>query len=79
MRCHRVTAVQVDSRHPLSVRYAASESDARHIRNGMMEEFGLPKKVIFVEPCEIATNKEDLLNFLNVAMAVFDLSKPQDK
>ena len=46
-------------------RYATSTAEARQYRELMMQEFGVKKKEITIQPINIPTQKVDLLEFIN--------------
>ena len=53
-------------------RYAASQAEARTLREAFITEFGCKKKDVIVEPCDVPTRKQELLEFLNIAYAQID-------
>jgi len=53
----------------------AHKVEARDARTALMERCGLKKKDITLEPCEIPTQKADLLAFLNDTLRMFDLQR----
>lgn len=59
-------------RCPQATRFAASMSDARTTRETLMEEFGLRKAAITIQPFEISTKKPDLIAVLNNLAALGD-------
>ena len=53
-------------------RYCASMAEGRAYRVAFMEEFGVPKKKVLVEPATVSTQKADLIQFLNDMLATID-------
>ena len=59
-------------------RFAASQAEARELRQLFMDEFKVTKKNVTVEPCEVPTRKQELIEFLNVAYAQIDAPPVQE-
>lgn len=53
-------------------RYVASTAEGRQMREIFMQEFGVKKKDVKIEPCQILTSKPDLIAFLNEMLATID-------
>jgi hypothetical protein len=53
-------------------RYAGTGADARTFRNAIMEEFNVPKKKVLIQPTEIPTQKDALIEFINNLLARID-------
>ena len=53
-------------------RFAASQADARVMRDAIVEEFDCKKAAVVVEPCDVPTKKPELIQFLNEAYAAID-------
>ena len=53
-------------------RYAASQADAKVFRDAFIEEYGVKKKEVVVEPCDVPTRKQELLEYLNLMQATID-------
>ena len=60
-------------------RFVASQADAREMRIIFMREYGVTKKEVIMEPCEIPTHKEDLLAYLNDAYSKIDAAGSNDR
>lgn len=75
MRCYKVIVMgtaPTEFRPASAVRYAATNADARALREELMAEFKVKKKDVEVVQAEVPTAKADLLGFLN------DMLKPRD-
>ena len=53
-------------------RFVNSQADAREMRQLFMDEYKVQKKAVSIDPAEIPTHKEDLLNYINEAWATID-------
>jgi len=67
MKCHLVTL------KGKCERYAGTGADAKVFRQAIMDEFGITnKKAVIIEPAEIPTQKDDLLEFMNDLLTRID-------
>lgn len=53
-------------------RYCGSMAEGREYRLAFIQEFGVPKKQVLVEPAVVPTQKLDLIAFLNDMLATID-------
>ena len=53
-------------------RYCASTAEGRAYREIFMQEFGVKKKEVMIEPATILTSKPDLIAFLNSLLTHID-------
>ena len=70
MHCHKITLKGKIER------YAATGADARTFRNAIMEEFHVSKKSVLIQPAEIPTAKNELLEFVNNLLVRIDATVP---
>jgi hypothetical protein len=54
------------------MRYVASTAEGRQMREIFMQEFGVKKKEVLIQPCQILTSKPDLIAFLNEMLVQID-------
>ena len=67
MRAYKVIAT--DGEFQLGFRFAGTSADARATRDQLVEQFGVKKKDVTIEDCEIPTAKAELLEFINTLVA----------
>ena len=58
-------------------RFVASQADGREMRELFLQEYGVKKKDVIVEPVSVPTKKEDLIAYLNEAYASIDAAGVQ--
>lgn len=75
MRCHKIEATQNGT--VVATRYAGTTALARAIRDELVVSRGIQKKHITVEPAEIPTTKDPLLEFVNELSAKLDVKEPE--
>lgn len=75
MRCHKIEATRNGT--VVAVRYAGTTALARAVRDGLVESLGIQKKHIMIEPAEIPTPKDQLLDFVNELSMKLDVREPE--
>ena len=58
-------------------RFVASQADGREMRELFMQEYSVKKKDVALEPVQVPTHKDELLQFLNEAYAEIDAAGVQ--